>query len=872
MGKPAKNQKAEATAQGVAAVSSSPVTESKPRQGGRRIILKFIGGDHPELDRIECRWSAESQPAYWQQGDPENPLSWREVAQALSLIFLDYLAAGESTIGPTFFSGARKGSLAASLGAVISDSSTRLHSLLIERLPKGSLVSRVEQVFAGVNVHGKDKENDERRIFVRSEFLPQDCIEIYWTLQGRDRITERGVFRDLARRIRETLGIPVEPEPPVGEGSPPEPTVADPPPTPKGPVPQQEELPGIIPDQLPSFPELRAVADRIAAALAEGKTAQEIWLLLKSEGVLTTIDRLQAFCQALTTARGGESAPQPRESRPPPEPSRKLTPPEEAEELAPDVVYEFKKSSEREAEPEPEEQADEEPPLELVPPAPEIPFQPIDPRLFEVAREAAVWRDDAVLVSFGEDAPWTVRNAFEGTLVLGATGSGKTSGSGVAIAHSFLHSGFGGLVLTAKAGEADHWERLCAKFGRCDDVIRVSRGGPWKLNILSYEAQRPGPGGGLAENLVAFARNLLKVSIRQQGMSTGNDDFWQKASDQLLHATFDLFLLAGSPVTFDALADFIAAAPTELPADNREWLNRPPFSELVSKARQAARTDEDKRILRRALDYWLRIYPGLAGKTRTSITIGVYAMLDAFRGRDIPALISSDTNITPESIMSGNIVILDLPVKEFGHTGLLIQSAWKYLFQTALERQGNAGDPRRRPVFLWEDEAQYFVSDHDHHFQDTARSSRACRVLLSQNLHSFYREFGRDGTEAANSAFGNLNTKIFHANSDPATNEWAAKQFGQRIFSRQSVSHAPPPPAKDIWDSLRQTIDPPNTTTVGTSERLEYAVKPEEFAQLRNGGPDNDFLVDAYVTWIGLCTADTGEHFTKATFIQDQDL
>src|SRR5271169_2434316 len=100
----------------------------------------------------------------------------------------------------------------------------------------------------------------------------------------------------------------------------------------------------------------------------------------------------------------------------------------------------------------------------------------------------------------------------------------------------------------------------------------------------------------------------------------------------------------------------------------------------------------------------------------------------------------------------------------------MVQSSWKYLFQTALERHTRTGDPRRRPVFLWEDEGQYFFSDHDHHFQATARSARVSRVVLTQNLHNFYKEFGHGGIEAANSVFGNLNTKIFHANSDPATN------------------------------------------------------------------------------------------------------
>jgi hypothetical protein len=221
--------------------------------------------------------------------------------------------------------------------------------------------------------------------------------------------------------------------------------------------------------------------------------------------------------------------------------------------------------------------------------------------------------------------------------------------------------------------------------------------------------------------------------------------------------------------------------------------------------------------------------------------------------------------------MSGKIVVLDLPLKELQHTGLMVQSTWKYLFQTALERQDNANSPRRRPVFLWEDEGQYFFSDHDHHFQDTARSARVCRVILTQNLPGFYKEFGRAGADITNSVFGNLNTKIFHNNSDLQTNEWASRHFGQEIHTRYSITNSPTPQPSDFFGMVKQSLDPPNTTSVSAGESWEPAVRPEEFNVLRTGGPENDFMVDAYITWMGLSTG-RQKHFTKITFAQNQNL
>ena len=58
------------------------------------------------------------------------------------------------------------------------------------------------------------------------------------------------------------------------------------------------------------------------------------------------------------------------------------------------------------------------------------------------------WPEQRGLVDFGGDL-WRVKDACEGTVIFGGTGSGKTSGSGRALATAFLAAGFGGLVLCA---------------------------------------------------------------------------------------------------------------------------------------------------------------------------------------------------------------------------------------------------------------------------------------------------------------------------------------------------------------------------------------------------------------------------------------
>lgn len=71
--------------------------------------------------------------------------------------------------------------------------------------------------------------------------------------------------------------------------------------------------------------------------------------------------------------------------------------------------------------------------------------------------------------------------------------------------------------------------------------------------------------------------------------------------------------------------------------------------------------------------------------------------------------------------------------------------------------------------------------------------------------------------------------------------------------------------ADRLWESYVQTFDPPKNSGYSSREEWEPAIQPNEFLSLGNGGPQNDFLVDAYISWQGLSGA-SGSPFIKATF------
>ncbi|MCC7010919.1 MAG: TraM recognition domain-containing protein [Planctomycetes bacterium] len=226
----------------------------------------------------------------------------------------------------------------------------------------------------------------------------------------------------------------------------------------------------------------------------------------------------------------------------------------------------------------------------------------------------------------------------------------------------------------------------------------------------------------------------------------------------------------------------------------------------------------------------------------------------------------SDTNLAPEAVELGKIVLIDFSVKEFGEVGVFAQVLWKYAWQRQVERRNVAENPR--PVFLWADEAQNFLTSYDMQFQTTCRSARVATVLLTQNVSNVYAALGgsEKGRAEAASLFANLNTKLFHANADPVTNDWAASIVGKTLqqFANSSTSSQADRAAASGFD----WIGGQRSSSAGLSEHYEFELQPAIFAQLRTGGPANDGVVDAIVVQNGRTYRANGRGWLPVVFHQ----
>ena len=235
--------------------------------------------------------------------------------------------------------------------------------------------------------------------------------------------------------------------------------------------------------------------------------------------------------------------------------------------------------------------------------------------------------------------------------------------------------------------------------------------------------------------------------------------------------------------------------------------------------------------------------------TRSVIVSTFTSMADCFLRGMLRKLFCTTVDFKPEDTFDGKIIILNLPVKEHNELGQFAQVLFKFVWQRAVERRippridRQTAEATIRPVFLWADESQFFANSYDALFQSTARSSRACTVYLTQNLPSYFSAFGGANSRSEVEAFiGNLQTKIFHANGDPTTNNWAADSIGR---TRQM----------QYYGGMSETVARQSglNQSAGGSQVVEYVVQPQEFTMLRTGGEECEMKVDGIIFQGGRC-------------------
>jgi uncharacterized membrane protein YgcG len=500
---------------------------------------------------------------------------------------------------------------------------------------------------------------------------------------------------------------------------------------------------------------------------------------------------------------------------------------------------------------------------------------------------------------------FSLRDACQGVSILGSIGSGKTSGSGQALAGAYLRAGMGGLILCAKPEEAELWRTYVKAHGRGESLVEFTSRSHG-FNFLAYELARQGA-GGLNSVVECLLRVLEAARMASPSPGRSGDNFWEDTTRQLLRNILPVLYAASGTVSIPGIINFVRSAPRSLEElQDPRWQDDSYMFETFAKARG----NIDEATGGRLFYYWRDEYAALDPKTRGNIAISLTTALDRFNHGWLRQAFCNETTLVPELCFHGAIILLNMPALTLNEDGIIAQQLFKYMWQRAiLARNSLAPEHRSRPVFLWADEAQYFVNSYDAEFLSTCRGSRACTVYLSQSLPTYYAKIGGDNArDRVHHLLGNFATKIFHSNGCPETNEWAAKTIGRapqhrRNFSQNQGSNSSinlnqgrgtnrgtsgnsggsnspqggfshswgsssSQGSSESWGESRTRGDNEGTSW-GYSEQMDYLIEPAQFGQmLRTGGPANANHVSAVWYQSGRTFGDSGMNILLTDFLQ----
>ena len=475
------------------------------------------------------------------------------------------------------------------------------------------------------------------------------------------------------------------------------------------------------------------------------------------------------------------------------------------------------------------------------------------------------WPLDQVIGWLGPSDPWRLRDAVCGTMVLGESGSGKTSGAGCFLLQNLLKSGMGGALLTVKFSDILDIQRYAAECGRLDDLIIFEPNGPHRCNLLEYELTNGGEHAAMRlENAVQFFDTAMEIAERGKGASGGGDNqFFQRAAKGLVRAATLPLLLARRPVTPDSICQMVSSAPLS-PEEARDtkWRGRSFCYETLCAADDLPMDANTTQDFEHSLRYLMEHWPAMDTRTRSNIFSTFMTVADTFRHGQIRHLFFSETTITPEACRHGKILVIALPTLTWNESGRAPQALFKYCWQRAQERCSE--ELKQAPVFLFCDEATQFFTRTDAAFQATARSSRVCTVYLAQNLAVMYDSVGGEaGRHSIDGLLGNLRLKLLFAQNEASTCQFQSELIGKtrRLLFNSNLQGA----TTEQFDFF----NPRRNHSTGMSESWEYEVQPWEWSRgFRRGGPQDGFVVDAIAYQGGATWAGSGRPYLSVAFQQ----
>ena len=464
------------------------------------------------------------------------------------------------------------------------------------------------------------------------------------------------------------------------------------------------------------------------------------------------------------------------------------------------------------------------------------------------------WDLDFPLFQWSPSDSFTLRNALESVAIFGELGAAKTTGSAAWLLLKYLEIGMGGLACCVKPGDRELIESYAKETGRSDSLIIVSPSNKWRCNLLKYALKRPGAVGSRVEQIVSLLMTIVEAAERGERASIQGDKFWSRSLREICRNGVEVCIAARGDLTMSLLDGVIGSAPnSHAEVHSEEWQKSSLCYQLIEEAEGREKSHREQADFELAATYFLRKLPNMPNDTRGSILATYGVMADVLLRGHMADLFDGETNFVPDLTFEGAIIVLDLPTKVYGQAGILVQSAFTYLWQIAAEQRDVKKNPR--PNFFFSDEFHELICNYTSEFFATARSVRVASLVISQNLPNYFAAMGGEtGRHRVLACLNNIGTVIAHANGCSETNKWLSDKISEAV---------------EIRMNYHGSREGDGRNNGGGNETVGRKVLPSEFTMLKKGGPQNDFITEAICFQTGSSfSANHGEPWLRTKFKQ----
>jgi len=454
----------------------------------------------------------------------------------------------------------------------------------------------------------------------------------------------------------------------------------------------------------------------------------------------------------------------------------------------------------------------------------------------------------------------TLEDVASSVFLTGTTGSGKTSVMKI-LAYSVLNFGVGCLWACAKASEAANAAAVIGATVMRDRVLRLVPG-QFTFNFPYFEVTRPG--GSPASLARLFVRLNEMLNRSKQGASS--EGFWTNLFFNYMLFSVTLSWLAHrSSMTVATIADVLNSCPPSLEVVRSPDFVHGKFYQLLKQAEANLTSASEKRWLEQLLAFFLDTQTTLGSRARGAAITQCQNVLSPFLLPPLYETVCAEkSTFTPDMPLDGICAILDAPILVYQEGGLLLQNLIVMMTQEAALRSTT----RELYCAIVRDETQMLIADpsFDMMVQSVSRESKLCHFSATQSIPLLRSAFGGDAAaeQMVLAWLANYRTKFALANICNDTNTYYSTAFGQHKEQFISLNEHEP---SGEQESLYGTVFSGNCFRFGTSEQMHHRVPPDRFLSLRRGGPQNAYLIDAFMT-MGGHTFDNGLPFQLVTFSQ----